>query len=149
MWDGFLYVRSHPILPGLYFMDIGVTIVSHYRQILPLIADKLFRGGAATVGVLTAANSAGGILGTFSVLFLTRYRSKGMLVVYATLAYVLLLIVFGFTTALWLGVIILAGLGASDAVGMATRQTTVQLTTSDNMARASRKLFVSIRNDCQ
>ena len=133
MWDGFLYVRTHPILPGLYIMDIGVTIVSHYRQILPLFADKLFRGGAATVGVLTAANSAGGILGTFSVLFLTRYRSKGMLVVYATLAYTFLLIAFGFTTALWLGVIILAGLGATDAVGMATRQTTVQLTTSDNM----------------
>ncbi len=133
MWDGFLYVRTHPILPGLYIMDIGVTIVSHYRQILPLFADKLFKGGAATVGVLTAANSAGGILGTFSVLFLTRYRAKGMLVVYATFVYALLLLAFGFTTALWLGVIILAGLGASDAVGMATRQTTVQLTTSDNM----------------
>ena len=133
MWDGFLYVKTHPILPGLYIMDIGVTIVSHYRQILPLFADKLFKGGAATVGILTAANSAGGILGTFSVLFLTRYRAKGMLVVYATLAYTALLIAFGFTTSLWLGVIILAGLGASDAVGMATRQTTVQLTTSDNM----------------
>ena len=133
MWDGFLYVRTHPILPGLYIMDIGVTIVSHYRQILPLFADKLFKGGAATVGILTAANSAGGILGTFSVLFLTRFRAKGMLVVYATLVYTFLLIAFGFTTALWLGVIILAGLGASDAVGMATRQTTVQLTTSDNM----------------
>lgn len=133
MWDGFLYVKSHPILPGLYIMDIGVTMVSHYRQILPLFADRLFKGGAATVGILTAANSAGGIAGTFSVLFMTQYRAKGMLVVFATLLYTLLLIAFGFTTTLWLGVIILAGLGASDAVGMATRQTTVQLTTADNM----------------
>ena len=131
--DGFLYVKGHPILPGLYIMDIGVTIVSHYRQILPLFADRLFKGGAATVGILNAANSAGGILGTFSVLFLTRFRRKGMMVVFATLIYAVLLIALGFTTALWLGVIILAGLGASDAVGMATRQTTVQLTTSDNM----------------
>ena len=131
--DGFLYVKGHPILPGLYIMDIGVTIVSHYRQILPLFADRLFKGGAATVGILNAANSAGGILGTFSVLFLTHFRRKGMMVVFATLIYAVLLIVLGFTTALWLGVIILAGLGASDAVGMATRQTTVQLTTSDNM----------------
>ena len=133
MWDGFLYVRTHPILPGLYAMDVGVTIVSHYRQILPLFADKLFKGGAATVGILNAANSAGGILGTFSVLLLTKFRAKGMMVVYATLIYAMLLIAFGFTTALWLGAIILAGLGASDAVGMAIRQTTVQLTTSDNM----------------
>ena len=133
MWDGFLYVRTHPILPGLYAMDVGVTIVSHYRQILPLFADKLFKGGAATVGILNATNSAGGILGTFSVLFLTKFRAKGMMVVYATLIYAMLLIAFGFTTSLWLGAIILAGLGASDAVGMAIRQTTVQLTTSDNM----------------
>ena len=56
-----------------------------------------------------------------------------MLVVYATFLYAILLIAFGFTIALWLGVLILAGLGASDAVGMATRQTTVQLTTADNM----------------
>ena len=55
------------------------------------------------------------------------------MVVYATLIYAILLIAFGFTTTLWLGAIILAGLGASDAVGMAIRQTTVQLTTSDNM----------------
>ena len=133
MWDGFLYVKTHPILPGLYAMDVGVTIVSHYRQILPLFADKLFKGGAATVGILNAANSAGGILGTFSVLFFTKFRAKGLMVVYATLIYAILLIAFGFTTTLWLGAIILAGLGASDAVGMAIRQTTVQLTTSDNM----------------
>ncbi|MCY3638026.1 MAG: MFS transporter, partial [Chloroflexi bacterium] len=131
--DGFLYVKGHPILPGLYAMDIGVTIVSHYRQILPLFADRLFKGGAVTVGYMNAANSAGGILGTFSVLFLTNFRRKGMMVVIATLIYASLLIALGFTTALWLGLIILAGLGASDAVGMATRQTTVQLTTSDNM----------------
>ena len=131
--DGFRYVKGHPILPGLYAMDIGVTIVSHYRQILPLFADRLFKGGAVTVGYMNAANSAGGILGTFSVLFLTNFRRKGMMVVIATLIYASLLIALGFTTALWLGLIILAGLGASDAVGMATRQTTVQLTTSDNM----------------
>ena len=131
--DGFRYVKGHPILPGLYAMDIGVTIVSHYRQILPLFADRLFKGTAVTVGYMNAANSAGGILGTFSVLFLTNFRRKGMMVVIATLIYASLLIALGFTTALWLGLIILAGLGASDAVGMATRQTTVQLTTSDNM----------------
>jgi predicted MFS family arabinose efflux permease len=56
-----------------------------------------------------------------------------MLVVYATLVYAVLLIAFGFNTWLWLGTIIIIGMGASDAIGMTTRQTTVQLTTSDNM----------------
>ena len=133
IWEGVVYVKSHPILPGLYIMDIGVTIVSFYRQILPLIADKMFRSGAAAVGVMTAANSFGGVAGTFAVLFMTRYRAKGMIVLYATLVYAVLLIAFGFSAYLWLGSLILVGLGATDAIGMTTRQTTVQLTTPDHM----------------
>ncbi len=133
IWEGVVYVRSHPILPGLYIMDIGVTIVSFYRQIFPLIADRMFRSGAAAVGVMTAANSFGGVAGTFAVLFMAKYRAKGMIVLYATLVYAVLLIAFGLSPYLWLGSIILIGLGATDAIGMTTRQTTVQLTTPDHM----------------
>ena len=133
VWEGFKFVKSHPILPGLLIMDIGVTMVSFYRQVLPLIADKLFQAGPGAVGVLTAASSFGGIIGSFAVLFLTRYRSKGMLVLYATLAYALLLIAFGLSASMWMAVIIIVSLGITDAIGMATRQTTVQLTTPDNM----------------
>ena len=133
IWEGAVYVMRHPILPGLYLLDIGVTIVSFYRQILPLIVDRMFKAGPAAVGVVTAANSLGGVVGTFSVLFLANYRAKGMLVLYATLVYALLLVAFGFTASLWLGTLIIAGLGATDAIGMTTRQTTVQLTTPDHM----------------
>lgn len=132
-WEGFVFVKSHPILPGLYTMDLGVTVFTFYRQILPLIADKLYKSGAGAVGVLTAANSLGGVAGTFSLLFLARYRAKGMIVIYATLAYGVLIIAFGLSTSLWLGTVIIVGLGAADAVGMTTRQTTVQLTTPDHM----------------
>ncbi len=133
IWEGVTYVKSHPILPGLYIMDIGVTIVSFYRQIFPLIADRMFKSGAAAVGFMTAANSFGGVAGTFAVLFMAKYRAKGMIVLYATLVYGILLIAFGFSSYLWLGSLILIGLGATDAIGMTTRQTTVQLTTPDHM----------------
>ena len=133
IWEGVVYVKSHPILPGLYIMDIGVTVVSFYRQIFPLIADRMFKSGAAAVGVMTAANSFGGVAGTFAVLFMAKYRAKGMIVLYATLVYAILLIAFGLSPYLWLGSIVLIGLGATDAIGMTTRQTTVQLTTPDHM----------------
>ena len=133
IWEGAAYVMRHPILPGLYLLDVGVTIVSFYRQILPLIVDRMFNAGPRAVGVVTSANSLGGVAGTFAVLFLANYRAKGMLVLYATLVYAVLLIAFGFTTSLWLGTLIIAVLGATDAIGMTTRQTTVQLTTPDHM----------------
>ena len=141
LWEGFRFVRRHPILPYLYLMDIGVTVVSFYRQIMPLIVDKIFRQGPWAIGPLTAANSIGGVIGSFLVLFMAKYRPKGMLVLYATGIYAVLL--FGFGSLQFLSVdpivlmvvggIIITALGATDAIGMTTRQTTVQLTTPDNM----------------
>ena len=141
LWEGFTFVRTHPILPGLYIMDLGVTVVSFYREIMPLIVDKLFKQGAWAIGPLSAANSLGGVCGSFLVLFLANYRSKGMLVLYATGIYSLLLFGFGSIQflnthpifLLLIGGVIISGLGATDAIGMTTRQTTVQLTTPDHM----------------
>lgn len=141
VWEGFTFVRNHPILPGLYIMDIGVTVVSFYREIMPLIVDRLFKQGAWAIGPLSAANSLGGVCGSFLVLFLAKYRAKGMLVLYATGTYSILLFGFGSIQflnvnplfLLLIGGAIISGLGATDAIGMTTRQTTVQLTTPDHM----------------
>lgn len=136
--DGLIYVKSHPILPGLYLLDIGVTVVSFYRQLFPIFADQLYKGGRATVSALTWSNSAGGLVGSLIVMFTRDYKAKGMLVLWATLFYGVLLIVFGATTTLWAGMTVVVFLGATDAVGMTSRQAIVQLTTPDNMrGRAS------------
>ena len=133
IYDGLLYVKSHPILPGLYLLDICVTVVSFYRQLFPIFADQLYKGSRGTVSLLTGANSLGGILGSLLVILTVRYKSKGMLVLYATLIYAILLIAFGSINILWIGTIIIVALGATDSIGMTTRQTVVQLTTPDNM----------------
>ena len=137
-WEGLKYVRHHPLLPGIYLMDIGVTVVTFYRQILPVLAFQLFRGGPAAVGVLTAANSVGAIAGGILVLFLAPFRAKGMLVVYATFVYALLVLAFGLSSSLLMGAFVIAGLGAADAVTVVVRQATVQLTTpAEMLGRAS------------
>lgn len=133
VWEGFRYVIRHPILPGLFLLDTGITVVSFYREILPVLASGLFRGGAGAVGVLGSANSAGAVGGSFAALFFAGYRRKGMLVLYATLAYALILFAFASVTTLWLGALTIAALGGADAVTVAVRQTTVQLTTPDHM----------------
>ena len=59
--DGFAYVAKHPILPGLFLLDAGITTASFYREILPVLALGLFAGGASATGMLGAANSVGAI----------------------------------------------------------------------------------------
>jgi sugar phosphate permease len=132
-WEGFLFTVRHPILPGLFLLDTGITVVSFYREILPALARGLFRGGAGATGVLGAANSVGAIAGSFLTLTLDGYRAKGMLVLYASLAYAVIFLGFGLVTTLWAGVLMIALLGGADAVTVAVRRTTVQLTTPDHM----------------
>lgn len=131
--DGFRYVSKHPILPGLFLLDIGITTASFYREILPVLALGLFAGGASATGMLGAANSTGAILGSFVALLLVGYRAKGMLVLYASFAYGFILFGFGTVNSLWLGMLMIGLLGATDAVTVAVRHTTVMLTTPDKM----------------
>ncbi len=131
--EGFRFVSRHPILPGLFLLDSGITVVSFYREIMPVLARGLFRGGAGAVGILSAANSAGAVVGSFAAIAFAGYRAKGMLVLYASLAYAVVLFGFGSVPNLVLGAVMIALLGGTDAVTVAVRETTVQLTTPDHM----------------
>ena len=140
--DGFSFVSKHPILPGLFLLDAGITTASFYREILPVLALGLFAGGASATGFLGAANSAGAIFGSFIALMLVGFRAKGMLVLYASFAYGFFLFGFGTATTLWFGVLMIALLGAADAVTVAVRLTTVMLTTPDHMRGRSFALMI-------
>jgi len=112
-WDGLRYVAKHPILPGLFLLDTGITMASFYREILPVLALGLFAGGASATGILGAANSTGAIVGSFVALLLVGFRAKGMLVLYASLAYGVFLFAFGTADTLWVGAIAIALRGAA------------------------------------
>ncbi len=142
--EGFRYLKNHPLLPGLYLLDIGITTSSFYREVLPVLALGLFAGGASATGMLGAANSAGAILGSLFVLLLVGVRAKGMLVLYASFAYGVFLFGFGTVNSLVLGMIMIGLLGAADAVTVAVRTATVMLTTPDHMrGRAFSLLFLT------
>jgi predicted MFS family arabinose efflux permease len=141
-WEGLRYVVKHPILPGLFLLDTGITMASFYREILPVLALGLFAGGASATGLLGAANSTGAILGSFVALLFVAYRAKGMLVLYASLAYGMILFGFGTANTLWMGMLMIGLLGAADAVTVAVRQTTVMLTTPDHMRGRAFSLMI-------
>ena len=141
-WEGLRYVSRHPILPGLFLLDVGITTASFYREILPVLALGLFAGGASATGLLGAANSAGAIAGSFVAMLFVAYKAKGMLVLYASLAYALILFGFGTASSLWMGMLMIGLLGAADAVTVAVRQTTVILTTPDHMRGRAFSLLI-------
>lgn len=136
--EGVGYVRKHPILPGLYLLDIGVTVVSFYRMLFPLFSAGLYGMGAEGTALLGFANAFGGVGGSMLVFFTEKIRRKGVIVLTATMVYAVGLIAFGSVPIFWVGLVIVALLGATDSVGMTMRQAIVQLTTPDRLiGRAS------------
>ncbi len=136
--EGWKFVVGHPLLPGLYVLDMGVTVVSFYRQLFPIFAKELYGLGATGTGLLNTANSVGGILGTFVVFYTARMSRKGLLVLAVTLIYAVFLIAFGMNHVFILGLLIVGILGMTDSVSMTMRLAIVQLTTPDSLlGRAS------------
>ena len=131
--EGTRYVIRHPILPGLFILDWGITVISYYREILPLLATGLFMAGVGAAGALGTVNAVGSACGMLLALFLVNYRAKGIMVLAASAVYASLLFALGAAPWLWVGMIIIAMLGAADAVTVAVRQVTVHLTTPDEM----------------
>jgi predicted MFS family arabinose efflux permease len=136
--EGGIFVRRHPLLPGLYLLDLGVTVVSFYRQLFPVFARQLYGLGASGTGLLNTANAVGGILGAFAVFFTGRFSHKGVVTLVGTLMYAVFLIAFGINRSFPLGLIIVGVLGMTDTLSMTMRSTIVQLTTPDKLlGRAS------------
>ncbi|MFC2038251.1 MFS transporter [Chloroflexota bacterium] len=144
--EGVLFVMRHSLLPGIFLLDFGVTIVSFYRQLFPVFADHLYGLGAEGTGLLNTANAVGGIIGTFAVFYAGKFRQKGVLVLAATLGYALFLITFGLNTNFALGLVIVGILGMTDSITVTMRQAIVQLTTPDQLLgrAASMRTFAAM-----
>jgi MFS family permease len=136
--EGYKFISTHPILPGLYLLDIFVTIVSFYRNLFPVFSSQLYSKGVEGTGLLNAFNSFGTIFGASIVMYTSKLKNKGQIVLVATFAYSLLLMLFGINKSLYIGLGLVALLGLTDGISMVMRQAIVQLTTPDRLlGRAS------------
>ncbi len=140
--EGFHYIAGHKLLPGLYALDWGMTVVSFYRELFPLFVAKLFTQGYRELGlsargavaVLTSCNYFGGVVGglvTFRVQDCDNHYGRHVL--FATILYGGGCVFFGATNSFLLGACAVFLCGAFDAVGAAMRGTVVMLTTPDRM----------------
>ena len=84
MLAGVSYIMQHPLLPGLYALDWGMTAVTFYREMFPmLVASMLTQGqphgvtSSGLVSLLTAMNYLGGTLGSVLTFWLLGFPHHG------------------------------------------------------------------------
>ena len=117
--EGARYIGRRPLIYTLMGLDLAATVFGAYRVLLPAFALDVLHAGATGYGLLSAAPSAGALIGSVLVFRLVRSRRSGVLALSSTAAYGL--VVVGFAQATNLGAaLVLAGLLGVAEIGRAS-----------------------------
>ena len=131
--EGIEFIWIQRIILSLFLLDFAVVLVGFYRPILPIFAADVFKTGAAGLGLLYAAPSAGSLLGTTALLMAGDVQRKGVLVIVAALFFAAGLALLGISQWFWMAVVAVLLLGFADSISVAIRRTVVQLLAPDGM----------------
>jgi MFS family permease len=133
MVDGFRFVRSQPVILGIFLLDTNAMVFGMPSSLFPALAEHRFGGGASTVGFLYAAPYAGALAATLLSGWVSHVRRQGLAVAIAAALWGLAILLFGFAVSLPLALLLLAFAGAADNVSAAFRSAMVLAATPDEM----------------
>lgn len=122
-----------PVVWQMTALDLAATVFSSYRVLLPAFALDVLHVGPTGYGLLSAAPSAGALIGSVLVFRLVRSRRSGVLVLVSTALYGLLILGFAQVTVFWAALLLIGALGVADAVATTIRHASVQLETPDEV----------------
>jgi MFS family permease len=131
---GLRYVWQHVeqfalLLMALIFAVFGMS----YATVLPAFADQVLHSGATGYGLLNAATGLGAVIGAFIIARNGGGGRRGQLLVWASLAFPVVLFAFAFVTAFPVSLLLALGLGLLFMVQFTLINTLLQLRVADEM----------------
>jgi MFS family permease len=148
--EGLAYVRDNKIVLGAISLDLFAVLLGGATAMLPVYARDILHVGSEGLGALRAAPAVGAAL---TALVLTRRplkRHVGVKMFACVAIFGVATIIFGESRLMWLSLLSLLVLGASDMVSVYVRSSLIQLHTPDAMrgrVSAVSGLFISASNE--
>jgi MFS family permease len=130
--EGFRYLRGRQIIQGVYLLDLNAMIFGMPRALFPAMALEIFHGGTGTLGLLYSAVGVGGLLGALTTGWVANITHRGRAVVIAVMAWGVAIALFGFSTSLWIALVLLALAGWADVISAVLRNTILQTSIPDS-----------------
>ncbi len=142
--DGLSFLRTARNLRMTFVLDMCAMVLAQPRALFPALADKVYGGGAATVGVLQAAPAAGALVAFVFSGWISRVRLHGIAIVAAIALYGAAVGAAGLTSLLWVAVAFLAVTGMADMVSAAYRSTILQVAAPDHLRGRLQGVFLVV-----
>jgi MFS family permease len=137
-WEDFIegarYVWAHQAIRSLLLLLAAVSFVSgSYQVLLPVYAKTIYRGDSATLGWLYAAVGAGALVSAVLLASRKSVVGLGRWIVGASATFSIGLGVFGLTSNVWLGFLVLSFVGFGAMLHMGSTNTLIQTVVEDRM----------------
>jgi MFS family permease len=135
--EGWDYVRTNqPIRTILLLFSLGSLMGYSYMVILPLFAAEVLHGGAYTLGWLMAANGVGALVSALSLAVRKSVIGLAKMLMIAMMMLGCSLILFGFSSVLWVSLVLMVfgGFGLMQTAS-ATNTIVQSLVSDDKRAR--------------
>ena len=149
LYAGIGFVRRNPTILGTISLDLFAVLLGGATALLPIYASDILHTGPWGLGVLRAAPAVGSLLLTVALSRWPISRRVGLRMFQAVIVFGVATIGFALSTDLWLSLLALLVMGASDTVSVVIRLSLVQLATPDEMrgrVSAINFLFINASN---
>jgi MFS family permease len=132
--SGFAYAgRFPPVRDALILIALVATMGMPYTVLMPAIAANVLHGGPHTLGYLMTSSGVGALAGAFYLASRRSVLGLGKVMVLATGAFGVGLVIFSLSHVLWLSLLILPVVGGGMMVEMASTNTILQTVVADDM----------------
>jgi MFS family permease len=125
----------------LVLLDFAIVGVGYYRPLLPVFAKDIFKVGPAGFGLLASAPAVGGTVATLALLLARHVERKGLLALWAFLLFSVGLGLFAASQNFWVALVLVGGLGLTNALQAVMRQTAFHLLTPDHVRGRAFSIF--------
>ncbi len=130
--EGFQYVRRTPPVRALLLMLGLVSLTGMpYAVLMPVFADPILHGGPRTLGLLMGASGVGALAAASLLAKREGVRGLGRWVALASAGFGVSLLLFAWSTSLWLSVAALVPVGFCMLLQMASSNTLIQAMVPD------------------
>ncbi|MFK4442860.1 MFS family permease [Caballeronia udeis] len=149
LFSGIAFIRRKPVILGALSLDLFAVLLGGATALLPVFARDILHAGPWALGVLRAAPAVGALTGSIYLAHFPLRRRAGTALFGGVIAFGIATIVFGLSRNLYISLIALAALGASDVISVVVRMSLVQLQTPDDMrgrVGAINSLFIGTSN---
>ena len=131
VFEGLEFAIASRVLIAFIALDFVVQTMGYFQAMMPVIAKDVLGQGPVGLGMLMSAPSFGSLAGFIILLLIGNIKRKGLVHVGSIVIFCAMLFAFSRSSWFVLSLVLAGGLGFVDSVGMAIRQTTLQLLAPD------------------